>query len=729
MPRIVLLGLAVLAGLAAAAHPARAQAPTFAPDPTERQATAVFVDEAPRIDGRLDEAIWREIKPLTVFTQVWPETGAAGTEDTEVHIAYDRDNLYFAFRNRDRTPELIRARNLERGGRNSLDDHVFIGLDTYRDGRNAYLFEMNALGTQDDALITDEDIGFESFSWDAIFYSETVIDDTGWTMEVAIPFNQLRFPEGEDLSFGLMISRSISRKNERMIWPAIGLERGSPFMALATVSQYGVLNGLRGIRRGRNLEIKPYVISGGQQARPDLAAPPEDAEFTYDAGVDIKYGITSSLTLDATVNTDFAQVEADDVQINLSRFSLFFPEKREFFLERAGLFEHGSSRAAQTFFSRRIGLDESILAGARMTGQIGPFSVGLLNIETGPELSDFLGPASTNNAVARLRADVLPRTTIGGIVTRFDNDVRQNTAAGIDGEVRFGQNSVVRGWITQVWDSEPGQSSAAGATFAQLANERFGTSIAFRSVGRTYDPALGFVRRRDYRRLGSSTFIRQPVDNAPLGIRLLYSDFDVSGFWGLDGTLQSSEIELEALAETANETGVGAGIRRVFERLDAPFTLRDGETVPVGEYGFTEAFLYGSTDGNRPFSVEAGVQIGGFFSGNRTELGFETDWRPSPGLTLSTDLEHSIIDLGNGPFTATLGSVSIATAFSRTLFGRTLLQYDNFSKQVRANIRFNWIHTPGSDLFLVFNTAYNVGEDDPLDPRQNIVFRDRVAVV
>ncbi|MEM9998845.1 MAG: carbohydrate binding family 9 domain-containing protein, partial [Bacteroidota bacterium] len=283
------LGVAWVAGM----HAATAQMAVPIPAPTEAAVTAAFTEEPPRIDGHLDDPLWDAIAPVTVFTQVWPATGAAATEDTEVRIAYDRDYLYFAFTNHDRDAALIRARNLERGGPNSRDDHIFIGLDTYLDGRNAYLFEMNALGTQDDALVTDEDIGFDSFTWDAVFLSEGQITDAGWTMEVAIPFNQLRFPEGAEVDFGLMLSRGISRKNERVMWPAIGLDRGSEFLALATVSQYGLLRGLRGIRRGRNLEIKPYGISGVQQSRPDLAEPTSDPDVTADVGLDVKWGVTS----------------------------------------------------------------------------------------------------------------------------------------------------------------------------------------------------------------------------------------------------------------------------------------------------------------------------------------------------------------------------------------------------------------------------------------------------
>ena len=392
--------------------------------PTGDRVTAVFAEEAPRIDGILNDAIWGETPPITSFVQVWPHEGEPPTEHSEVRIAYNRDYLFFAFTFYDREPHLIRAKNMERGGRNDRDDHAYIALDTYMDKRNSYLFEMNALGTQDDATITDEGLTLDSFSWNAVFWSETVINDQGWTMEVSIPFRQLRFPKGDSLTFGLMLSRTINRKNERVIWPEIGLEYGGRFGVLAAVSQYGTLTGLKGVRRGRNIEIKPYAITGLQMTRSDLLTDDVQQEFKRDLGIDIKYGLTSNLTADLSVNTDFAQVEADNVQLNLTRFSLFFPEKREFFLERSGLFEHGNPRTTQTFFSRRIGLSERILGGVRLTGQVGPLSIGLMNIETGDNLSHTFSSKSVNNTVARVRATLFPRATAGAIPQLADQPAR-----------------------------------------------------------------------------------------------------------------------------------------------------------------------------------------------------------------------------------------------------------------------------------------------------------------
>ncbi|GAB5535403.1 MAG: hypothetical protein Rubg2KO_16520 [Rubricoccaceae bacterium] len=719
-----------------------AQTSPPAPPPTDREVTAVFTDEPPRVDGHIDELMWTRIDPVQTFIQVWPETGSDATERTEVRIAYDRDYLYFAFQNFDNNPELIRAKNLERGGRNDRDDHVYIGLDTYQDGRNAYLFEMNALGTQDDATITDEGLTIDSFSWDAVFRSETVIDESGWSMEVAIPFRQLRFPEGDDLSFGLMLSRMINRKNERVMWPEIGLERGSSFAALATVSQYGVLKGLKNVRRGRNLEIKPYMITdlqregGGNAAAPALLTEfiPGVGYAALDAGLDIKYGLTSNLTLDASINTDFAQVEADNVQLNLSRFSLFFPEKREFFLERSGLFEHGNPRSTQTFFSRRIGLADQILAGARLTGQAGPISVGALNIATGPELSDFLGSQMANNTVVRARADVLPRTTVGAIGTSLLTDSTSNRALGLDGQIRFGGNSLAEVWGTQVWDSDESQNSAAGHALVQLQTDTYGAQASVTSVGSTYAPALGFVRRRDMRRATGRLLYRPLVSIASLPfIRRVQVQTDGAYIEGQDGELQSTSLEAFARLDFNRRDNLGVTVERQFERLDQAFEIREDVEIPADDYTFTQFGIGGETDSSRPVFAQAQARAGGFFSGNRIDLGGNVGWRQSQHLVLEGGIDHSIIDLPTtgGEFSATSLSLSILSAINRDLFARSLIQYDNFSRDIQANIRVNWIHTPGSDLFFVFNTSYNLpGEDDDMfDPRRDLVLNDRVAVL
>lgn len=729
MTRLALLLVCLLFSSHASAQPQASNDP-----PTSSEVTAIFVEEAPRIDGELDDAVWQSIDPIRDFIQIWPEDGATATEQSEVRIAYDRDYLYFAFKFYDQNPDLIRAKNLERGGRNDRDDHAYIALDTYQDKRNAYLFEMNALGTQDDATITDEGLTLDSFSWDAVFRSETVIDDEGWTLEVSIPFRQLRFPKGDDLSFGLMLSRMINRKNERVMWPRIGLEFGNSFSALSAVSQYGTLKGLKNIRRGKNIEIKPYVITGAQHARPDLALDETDNEITSDLGVDVKYGITSNLTLDLTVNTDFAQVEADNVQLNLTRFSLFFPEKREFFLERSGLFEHGNPRSTQTFFSRRIGLADQILAGARMTGQVGRFSVGFLNIETGDKMNDFLGTGSANNMVARVRTNLFPRATAGAIFTNLDEDGHYNRAAGFDVQYRFLTASEFEAWYTNVWDTDDALNDAAGHVRLNLENDLYEAGARFTSVGRNYNPALGFVRRRNIREYDSNLSYKPLVSIPGLeAIRRLNLETEYTYIEDQDGTKQTTAFEVGARADFNRRDRIGFEIERQFERLDQSFFIRPDAEIPADTYTFTQFELGGETDSSRRLFGGGGITTGTFFNGNRTDLNASVGFRQSQHLVLEGEVNHSIIDLPitNGEFDATTLSLSILGAVNRDLFARALIQYDNFSRDLQANIRVNWIHTPGSDLFFVFNTSYHFARDNEIlfDPRRDVLLNDRVGVL
>lgn len=707
------------------------------PPPTNNEVTAVFAEEAPYIDGNLDDAVWEDIPPITSFTQAWPNDGAPATEDSEVKIAYDRDNLYFAFRFYDDNPELIRAKNLERGGRNNRDDHAYIGIDTYRDGRNAYLFEMNALGTQDDALITDESISYDSFSWNAVFISETKIDDEGWTMEVSIPFRQLRFPDGEELEFGLMISRMINRKNERVLWPAIGMEYGGNFGAfgtLAAVSQYGTLKGIQNIRRGNNIEIKPYVISGAQEVRPDLQNEQTDVEYTYDIGGDMKWGITSNLTLDLTVNTDFAQVEADNVQLNLSRFNLFFPEKREFFLERAGLFEHGNTRSTQTFFSRRIGLTNDILTGARMTGQLGRFSVGAMNIETGNEMGDVFGSQSTNNTVARIRTNVFPRATVGTIVTNVESPNGYNRALGFDTKYRFWSTSEFNAWYTKVWDDTDAFNDAAGHGSLQLQNETYSGGLSYTNVGENYNPALGFVRRRNMRQYSGNLGYRPTVElNSLPSLRRFNFGTSYNYIEGQDGVKQTTQLSGSATAEFASRQSIRISGNQQFERLFVDFPIRQNAVIPAGDYTFNTIGIRAQSDESKRLFGTVEASTGEFYHGSRTDLEGSIGFRQSKHLHIEGRLSHSIIDLpiSNGEFDATTVSTSILGAVSRKLFAKALIQYDNFSRDLQANIRIDWIHTPGSDLFLVFNTSYHLtGDNETLfDPRKDVVMNSQAAVV
>jgi len=667
-------------------------------------AAAQRIQLRPTIDGVMDEPFWSDLPPVADFVQRDPVDGGVPSERTEVRIAYDEDFLYFGFHLFDSDPSGIRANILHRGGMIGFDDHVVIGLDTFQDRRNGYIFEINALGTQDDAIFTDESIEREDWNWDGVYWSEARIHEGGWTLEVAIPFTTIRFPREEVLEMGLLFFRSIRRKNETVYWPHLPATYRGRY---AQASQYGTLTGLRGVIPGRNLQVKPFVVSGGQKA--GAVAP---TNGVLETGLDIKYSLTSSLTLDLTVNTDFAQVEADNVQVNLDRFSLFFPEKRELFLERAGLFAFGDAGQTQLFFSRRIGLQNPILGGGRLTGQVGPVSVGLLNLQTG----DDTGGSGANNSVARVRADLGPRASVGGLVTNLQGGGVESRSAGADAQLRFFGSSSFDVWAARVWPGvEPagteGRGTSAGAVQLQLRNTTLGAAAGFTSVGAGFNPALGFVRRTDQRRWEGELAFTPRFDRSRWArqLSLTARGLEVDG---QDGIFQTGRRSLDTQFTFQSGDGVGSSVVRTEEAIPVPFAIRPGVVIPVGAYTFTTGSANIRTNGSRPVFVNASLSNGNFYNGTRTQVDVSGGITVSPRLSFQPSFSWNDVELPveGGNFTTRILSLNVKSALNRSLFGDALLQYDDVSERLQANIRVNWIHTPGSNLFLVLDTGVNTGE-------------------
>ena len=683
----------------------------------DREARAVRIETPPRVDGVLDEPFWARIRPVTGFRQRDPVDGAPASERTEVRIAYDENALYFGFTFFDSEPHRINRAILDRGGRISKDDRVVIALDTYLDRRNGYIFEVGALGTQDDALFTDESLDRPDWNWDGVFTTETTVNAEGWVLEMAIPFTTIRFADVEEPVMGIAFQRSIRRKNETVLWPHIGQD----FVGgIAQASQYATLTGLKDIRRGHRLEVKPFATLGGQQ----LAGEP-DFERQSKAGLDLKYGLTSNLTLDLTWNTDFAQVETDNVQINLTRFDLFFPEKREFFLERAGLFEFGTRGETEVFFSRRVGLDGDIRGGARLTGQAGPISIGALALRTGGTLPDSGAgtgdgevPAAWNS-VLRLQANLRERTTAGVIATSLDRaGGGSNRVAGADFHTRFWSSSAFRVWGARLWDSRAGGSgpgNQAARAELDLENDRYALSLDRVHVGKDFDPALGFLRRRDMDEWSLWGGFRPRFESSGWARR-----FSVWGGGvrtrGTGGELQSERLSSNAdlLFESGERVSVVVDDR--FERLHGPASI-SGRILPPGDYHFRFWEAFTSTNESRTLSVSLEGSRGDFWSGRRTRYGGRGVVKTGPHLTVGARLARNKVSLPvtDGDFTTTLIAVDLVGAVSRKLFAGALVQWDSLSRELQANIRVDWIHTPGSDLFLVLDTGYIT--DDTLDPR------------
>ncbi len=713
LERLALVTVVAVGGLTLSPNASAAQANEARPAPRAdcggpcMKVRAVRILDAPTIDGAIDEAIWDQIEPISDFRQREPVDGGEPSERTEVRIGYDDDNLYFGLKLFDSEPDKIIATILEREGKVPFDDRVAIGLDTFNDDRNGYMFGMNVFGTQEDGQFTDEEINHgEDWKWEGVYRSEGRVTEDGWELEVAIPFTTIRFPANDPLVMGMVLYRSIRRKNEEVLWPHIPQRFRAGFYQ---ASQWADLEGLEGLQRGRNLEVKPFAIAGAQR----FAEEPE-ADVLRDVGVDVKYSLTSNLTLDLTWNTDFAQVEADNAQVNLTRFSLFFPEKREFFLERAGEFTFGEARSTEAFFSRRIGIGNDIMGGGRLTGQVGPFSIGLLNLQTRDE---GVVPGA-NNAVARIRVDVLPRTTVGGIFTNLQNDAGHNRVAGGDLAVRFWNSSFLTAWGANVWDSDdlPGSAFAGSADFA-LANDLWQVGAGYLDIGEGYLPELGLVRRGDQvRRKGNAGFT--PRFEGSAWARQVSLTGEAMQIDGQDGNEQSAEIKVSTkltLQSTDNVTIEGT---RETEVLDETFFIRPDVGIPVGRYEFNRIGANLGTNPSRPLSGRLNLSTGDFYSGDRTQVGGSLQWATGPHLTLIGTLDRNKISLPleNGDFATTVMGLTVKAAANRKLFANALIQYDDVSETLQANVRIDWIHTPGSDLFLVLDTGYLTG--DLLDPHE-----------
>ena len=724
-PAILCPATAVLAALVlTCVRPAAAQETVKSPAAgapsrnSDLLAHATYVDVRPEIDGVLDEPFWQTLTPITDFKQRLPNEGAEPTEATEVRIAYDENNIYLGFDLFDSEPEKIKRTILKREGYIPQDDFVYIGLDSYNDDRNGYLFELNSLGTQGDALITDEEE--IAWNWEGVFESQGQVNDEGWVLEVAIPFKTIRFDPKERLEMGIVFARGIVRKNERVYWPLIDLDYRR-FQGLAHASQYATLVGLRDVRPGRNLEVKPYGMLGGQKI--NLGAEGAETDTDGDFGLDVKYGITSNLTLDLTYNTDFAQVEADNVQVNLTRFNLRFPEKREFFLERAGLFAFGQT-GTETFFSRRIGITNDILAGARFTGQAGPLSIGLLDIQTKDRIDD----PGTNFAVSRIRGDLRPGLTVGTIFTNRDNGRDHNRALGGDVAVRFWSGSTFDAWATNVWSSEGDGRSSAGAADLSINTDLYQFEAGYLNVADDFNPGVGFVRRTNMIRYSGRAGISPRIGRGDRFVRQVGLAVFGNYIEGQEGAKQSNEVGADFNFSLENTDRGGGAVSRRFERLEVPFHITGDVTIPAGDYTFTSGGVSYRPNWSRPLAGSFSANYGGFFGGTRLQIAGGPTVKFSKHLEIRLMADHNIISLPveNGDFSTTILSTNILAAVSRKLFGEALIQYDNDSKKLQANLRINWIHTPGSDLFVVFNTGYFV--EDGINFRESALDR-RTGVV
>jgi uncharacterized protein DUF5916 len=688
------------------------------------------------LDGRIEEAVWGRAVPITDFTQQEPVEGGTPSERTEIRVVYDDRALYIGAILYD-DPAGILAFAKRRDAFLSTDDRFMWILDTFNDGRTGYFFETNAAGLLGDALITGASGGrggggfgggSSSRAWDGIWDVQTHIRSDGWSLEIEIPFRTLNFAPEAD-SWGINFQRTIRRKNEEILWRGYRRNQG-----LRRPVHAGRLTGLEGISQGLGIEAVPYAVTNWKNV-PDQTDP---TTYPSDVGFDVNYSITPSLRAGISVNTDFAEVEVDQRRINLTRFPLRFPEQRDFFLEGSGVFGFAPSNGAEPYFSRRIGILEgeqvAIDYAARLGGQSGKYEIGFIQVSTSQIESEqaesgfFAGEQFT---VARVKRNFLEQSSIGAIYTRRATGAdpgdpaaiapRDRHTAGVDLNLftsrLFGdKNFQFQGFF--VWNSDPDSDvqrttsdlSARGIRMS-YPNDIWSGHVSYREFGEAYDPAVGFVTRNGFRRVEPRIAWRPRPDID--WIRRFDFSVQFRHLEGIDtGITEEQQWRFNVLGiDFESQDNIDVTLQRQFEHLDHGFEISDGIVIPEGEYTNWQWGLRGRTASRRVVSVNLNATKGGFWSGDRTSLGGGVDFRPTPGLILSADVERNSVDLPEGSFNANLFRVSGGWDVNPWASITGNVQYDDVSEVVGLFMRMRWIVQPGNELFLVFTQNWqNLGD-------------------
>jgi hypothetical protein len=652
------------------------------------------------------------------FTQQEPNDGEPATERTEVRILNDGSNLYFGVRAFDSAPDQVVATEMRRDGEQILEEDSFqLILDTFRDSRSAYMFVVSPLGAQLDQQVSDEggrdrraSGGAINRDWDAVWSASAERTSDGWVAEIAIPLVNLRFPEAEPQEWGINFMRNIARKNEQVFWAPIPVE-----YALTRVSLAGSLSGLESLSRGRDLRIKPYV-SGG--ARRQLDEGVTDDSSQGDVGVDLKYGVTASLNLDVTILTDFAQAEVDNEQVNLTRFPLFFPEKREFFLENAGLFNVGSTsstgRIADLFFSRRIGITSDgnvpILGGARLTGKVGRNNIAVMDLQT----DDAYGAEGENFLVTRYSRDVLERSQVGALfINKESGDGHFNRTYAADMTLALTPAFTFEGFVAGTETAELSGDNLGLHARAGYLDQSWRTYVEYSDFDDNFNPEVGFVPRIGMKR--SKFHVEYNPRPGILGIRMMSPMNYIMLITDQSGRLVSRHHHNMIGTNFENGASFVVQYNRYFERLDDPFRV-SGVTVDAGDYDFWDWQFSFNSNPARRISYNASYSPQKFWNGDRTDMSAGMGIRVSSQLATSVRFSRNDVELPGGDFQADIGSMQLDYAFSPNMSLRTLTQYNSSSEQWSTSARFRYIYRPGSDIYIVYDDVRRDLENLPTTP-------------
>ncbi len=725
--RVLVGAILVFASAQFAAAQIPAGSPALRPRPT---GVAVPVPEAPTLDGDvLNDPVWKAATPLTGFVQELPSEGAPESEKTEVRLVFTKDTLYIGAVMYDAEPGAIVTADPRRDAPLDDIDSFRVLFDTFRDRQNGFVFGTSAAGGEYDGQVTNEGQGGGGLAfggnaaggsgggfnvnWDGAWTVRATAGEYGWSAEFAIPFKTLRFPTATEQTWGVNFQRNIRRKNERAYWAPIPRQ-----FNLYRVSLAGTVAGIR-TPAVRNFKLIPYAL--GQTITSGVRPAPTDnsAEF----GGDLKYSVTPSLTLDGTVNTDFAQVEVDDQQVNLDRFNLFFPEKRPFFLENAGFFSVGNQGEVDLFFSRRIGLaaDGSpvpILGGGRMSGKAGKYNIGLLNMQTDSE-----GTVAGNNfSVVRVSRDLPNRSLIGAIFTQRlatgslakDNDVGRTY--GVDGRWAIQQHTIVSGFLAKTETPGVADSDHSFNIRSRTNRQRYDLDAGYQEVGRNFRPEVGFLTRGGYRKPD----VRVMTRFRPKRIfQELRPHATYRGFWGLDGFQETGYVHLDNHWQFKDSTEVHTGMNLTLEGVRTPFEIYPGIFVPPGTYRNAEVQPVIMTNQAKPVSVNLQTFFGGFFSGHRKTINPTISFRAGQALTGSLSYQRNDVDLPQGSFVTNLIRSRLSYSFTPRLFVQSLVQYNDRADVWSMNLRLGWIQAANTGLFVVYNDTRGLYDLRPTPLRED----------
>jgi len=673
---------------------------------------AVVLDRLPVLDGDvLNDPAWRAVEPATGFQQIQPAEGRPASQKTEVYLGYSDSALYIGVIAWDDNPAGIIVSDSRRDSSLNDTDSFQVVIDGLRDRQNGFVFGTNPAGIQYDGQVTRE--GTSDFSsggggfnlnWDASWNVRAAISDIGWSAEFEIPFRTLRYGRGDEQTWGINFQRNIRRNNEVAFWAPLSRQRN-----LYRVSEAGTVSNLSPPPQ-RNLKITPYLLA--KAARGGMLSGTEtDGEF----GFDIKYSITPSLTLDATYNTDFAQVEADEQQVNLDRFSLFFPEKRPFFLENAGQFSVGNPEQVELFFSRRIGVGPGgipipIEGGVRLSGKIGgSTNVGFLHMAA--DGVDGVAPAN-NFTVARLSQELPSRSSVGFLVVNRDGDgsltgdssTDDNQTYAVDGRWGIGENIVLDAWAAKT--ETPGLTGRddAFAVKADYSSATWSSRVNYTEVGADFNPEVGFLSRTEYRR-GEVFVMRRIRPDDLWGLLEIRPHISWNGFWDFDGFQETGFLHVDSHWEWPSGLELHTGMNFTKSGVKEPFEIVDGVTVQPGTYDHEEVQLVFFTNQSQPLSFNTRVVAGGRFGGDRLTLEPVVRYRIGERFRSELSVSYNDFDLPvpSGEFSVNLTRLRLSYSFTPKILLQALVQHNESTDVLAANLRFSWLQSANSGLYVVYN--------------------------